>query len=46
MSTEEILISYIGTSDQLADIFTKPLDEARFWELRHKLNIIDSSNVA
>ena len=28
--------------DQLADIFTKPLDEARFYYLRNELNIIDS----
>jgi hypothetical protein len=26
----EINLSYVGTQDQLADIFTKPLDEARF----------------
>jgi hypothetical protein len=25
-----IVISYVGTNDQLADIFTKPLDEKRF----------------
>jgi hypothetical protein len=24
----------------------KPLDEARFWELRHELKILDSCNVA
>jgi hypothetical protein len=36
---------YVGTKDNLADIFTKPLDEARFRELRHELNIIDSRNV-
>ena len=41
----DIALSYVGTGDQLADIFTKPLDEARFRELRHELNIIDSSNV-
>ena len=41
----DIELSYVGTGDQLADIFTKPLDEARFRELRHELNIIDSSNV-
>jgi hypothetical protein len=33
----EIDLSYIGTNEQLADIFMKPLDEARFWELRHEL---------
>jgi hypothetical protein len=42
----DIDLSYVGNNEQLADIFTKPLDEARFWELRHELNIIDSSNVA
>jgi hypothetical protein len=41
----DINLSYVGTKDQLADIFTKPLDEARFRELRNELNIIDSSNV-
>jgi hypothetical protein len=42
----EIDIIHVGTQEQLADIFTKPLDEARFHELRHELNIIDSSNVS
>ena len=42
----EIELNYVNTLDNLADIFTKPLDEARFRELRHELNIIDSSNVA
>ena len=41
----EIELNYVNTHDNLADIFTKPLDEARFRELRHELNIIDSSNV-
>jgi hypothetical protein len=26
----DIVISHVGTNDQLADIFTKPLDERRF----------------
>jgi hypothetical protein len=42
----DINLSYVGTNDQLTDIFTKPLDEARFRELRYELNIIDSCNVA
>jgi hypothetical protein len=42
----DIVISHVGTNDQLADIFTKPLDERIFYELRSKLNIIDSQNVA
>jgi hypothetical protein len=29
----DIVISHVGTNDQLADIFTKPLDEKRFYEL-------------
>jgi hypothetical protein len=36
----------IGTYDQLVDIFTKTLDEARFCKLRSEMNIIDHSNVA
>jgi hypothetical protein len=42
----DIVISHVGNNDQLADIFTKPLDEKRFRELRSELNIIDSQNVA
>ena len=38
----DIDLSYVGTRDQLAGIFTKPLDEARFCYLRNELNIIDS----
>jgi hypothetical protein len=36
----------IGTDDQLADIFTKPLDEMRFCTLRSEMNVIDLLNVA
>jgi hypothetical protein len=42
----DIVISYVGINDQLANIFTKPFDEKRFWELWSELNIIDSQNVA
>ena len=38
----DIELQYVPTKDQLADIFTKPLDEARFCYLRNELNIIDS----
>jgi hypothetical protein len=41
-----IVISHVGTIDQLANIFTKPHGERRFCELRSELNIIDSQNVA
>jgi hypothetical protein len=42
----DIELAYVCTKDQLADIFTKPLDEARFGYLRNDLNIIDSRSVA
>ena len=39
-----IEIAYVSTKEQLADIFTKPLDEKTFTKLRHELNILDSRN--
>ena len=42
----DIELCYVPTKDQLADIFTKPLDEARFCYLRNELNIIDSRSIA
>ncbi len=42
----DISIQGIGTEDQLADIFTKPLDEKRFCKLRNELNILDFSNMS
>jgi hypothetical protein len=41
---EDIKISYVSTHNQLADIFTKPLDEKTFSKLRNELNILDSRN--
>jgi hypothetical protein len=41
----DIEVSHVRTNDQVADIFTKPLDEKRFCALRNELNIIDSRNV-
>jgi hypothetical protein len=38
----DIVISHVGTNDQLADFFSKPHDERRFCELRSELNIINS----
>jgi hypothetical protein len=40
-----ICIESVGTKDQFADIFTKPLDEKRFCKLRNELNILDFSNM-
>ena len=42
----DIDLCFVGTQDQLADIFTKPLDEPTFRKLRHELNIVDSINMA
>ena len=41
----DINIESVGTEDQLADIFTKPLDEKRFCKLRNELNILDFLNM-
>jgi hypothetical protein len=41
----DISIESIFTEDQLADIFTKPLDEKRFYKLKNELNILDFSNL-
>jgi hypothetical protein len=46
VSKGDIKIDGVSIDDQLADIFTKPLDESRFCKLRNELNVIDFSNVA
>jgi hypothetical protein len=38
----DIEIAYVSTHNQLADIFTMPLDEKTFNKLRNELNILDS----
>ena len=45
ISRGDLEMSFVGTRDQLADIFTKPLDEARFCLLRNELNVIDPSSL-
>jgi hypothetical protein len=40
----DIAIAYVSTHNQLADIFTKPLDENTFSKLRNELNVLDSRN--
>jgi hypothetical protein len=40
----DIEIAYVNTHNQLADIFTKPLDEKTFSKLRNEQNILDSRN--
>jgi hypothetical protein len=41
----DIEIFHISTENQLADIFTKPLDEKTFCRLRSELNVLDSCNL-
>ena len=41
----DISIFHARTEDQLADIFTKPLEEKRISKLLCELNILESSNV-
>jgi hypothetical protein len=36
-----IKIEFIGTSDQLADIFTKALGRVKFQELRERIGIVE-----
>ena len=38
----DISIEHVKTEEQLANIFTKPLDEKRFSKLRCELNILFS----
>jgi hypothetical protein len=40
----DINIYHNSTENQLADIFTKPLDEKRFCRLHSELNVLDSQN--
>ena len=44
VAKNDILLEGVRTEDQLADIFTKPLDEATFCRLRNELNVLDLNN--
>jgi hypothetical protein len=41
----DIEVFHISTENQLADIFTKSLDEKTFCRLRSELNVLDSRNL-
>jgi hypothetical protein len=41
----DIILEGVRSEDQLADIFTKPLDKTRFCMLRNELNILDQNGV-
>jgi hypothetical protein len=40
-----IILCGVRFEEQLADIFTKPLDENTFCRLRSELNVLDASNI-
>ena len=44
VAKNDISLEGVSTEDQLADIFTKLLDEATFCWLRNELNVLDFSN--
>ena len=44
VAKNDISLEGVRTEDQLADIFTKPLDEATLCRLRNELNVLDFSN--
>ena len=44
VAKNDISLEGVRTVDQLADIFTKPLDGAIFCRLRNELNVLDFSN--
>ena len=41
----DVVLEYIATEKQLADIFTKPLVEDRFCTIRRELGILDISEL-
>jgi hypothetical protein len=41
----DIDVYHISTENELADIFTNPLDEKRFCRLRSELNVLDLCNL-
>jgi hypothetical protein len=42
----DIALRHVSTERQLPDIFTKPLEEQKFYALRSELNILDSRNLS
>ncbi|XP_019155792.1 PREDICTED: uncharacterized protein LOC109152546 [Ipomoea nil] len=46
VASGEFVVNYVSTTDQLADIFTKPLSTPRFTALRDKLNVVSTTPCA
>ena len=44
VAKNDVSLEGVRTENQLADIFTKPLDVATFGRLRNEINVLDLSN--
>ena len=44
VQNENVVLDFVSTDKQLADIFTKPLSEERFCMIRRELGVIDPFN--
>jgi hypothetical protein len=44
-ANEDIALQNVRSEEQLADIFTKPLNEHIFVRLRNELNVLDAAHV-
>ena len=42
----DILFEFVDTNNQLADIFTKPLNEERLNFIKHDIGMIDGSSIS
>ncbi|KAE8723715.1 hypothetical protein F3Y22_tig00011820pilonHSYRG00004 [Hibiscus syriacus] len=45
VTKENVVLEFVDTLHQLADIFTKPLDKERFWTLRRELGLTNLSSL-
>ena len=45
VSKGNIALDFVGTNDQLADIFTKPLADAQFCKIRRELGMLDYASL-
>jgi hypothetical protein len=45
VAKEDIVLCGVRSEEQLAHIFTKPLDENTFCRLQSELNVLDASNI-
>ena len=46
MQKGDIILEFVCTNDQLADIFTKPLSDERFCTIRRELGMIDGNEIS